>query len=113
MIVDVLGFSQLTMFEDSANFLERLKSLPHKPDVIFLDIQMQPYDGYQVLDMIRREPDYRQATVIAMTANVMAHDVEELQRVGFDGLIGKPLRKKLLPQLIERILSGERIWFVP
>lgn len=113
IIVDGLGFSQLTIFEDSANFLDRLKALPYKPDIIFLDIQMGPYDGYQILDMIRAEPEYRDSMVVAMTANVMAHDVEQLQKVGFDGLIGKPLRKKLLPQLIQRILDGERIWFVP
>lgn len=113
IIENVLGYSQLTIFEDSSHFLERLKAMPYRPDVIFLDVQMGPLDGFQLLELIRAEPAYRDCTVIAMTANVMATDVEELQRVGFDGLIGKPLRKKLFPGLIERILAGEPIWFVP
>jgi two-component system cell cycle response regulator DivK len=113
LLIDVMGFSQLTLFADSADFLARLQALSYIPSVIFLDIQMGPPDGYQMLALIRSDPAYRDSRVIAMTANVMAHDVERLQQVGFDGLIGKPLRKKLFPQMIERILAGEKIWFVP
>lgn len=113
MIQDVLGYDQLTIFESSRNFKERICQLSPQPNIIFLDIQIQPYDGYAMLDMLREEPRFADTTVIAMTANVMSHDVEKLRSVGFSGLIGKPLVKEIFPQLIEKILTGESVWYVP
>jgi CheY-like chemotaxis protein len=51
--------------------------------------------------------------VIAMTANVMSHDVEHLKKAGFSGLIGKPILKEVFPQLVKNILNGEAVWYVP
>lgn len=113
MLQDVLGYTQLTIFENSANFKERLCQLSPQPDIIFLDIQIQPNDGYTMLSMLREEPRFADTIVIAMTANVMSHDVEKLRAVGFSGLIGKPLVKDVFPQLVDKILSGESVWYVP
>ncbi|MCL4256261.1 MAG: response regulator, partial [Anaerolineae bacterium] len=84
-----------------------------KPTLIFLDIQMRPHDGYQVLSMLRQDPDFAHTTIIAMTANVMSSDVDQLKAAGFDGLIGKPIDNTIFPQLVSRIVSGEAIWFLP
>lgn len=32
---------------------------------------------------------------------------------GFDGLIGKPLSHKVFPRLLEQIMSGDEIWYIP
>jgi hypothetical protein len=48
-----------------------------------------------------------------MTANVMVHDVDELRRTGFSGLIGKPIMKDNFPELLKRILEGQSVWFIP
>lgn len=108
----VLGYQDVTIFEDSANFMERVRQLPSVPDVIFLDIQMRPLDGYEMLRLLRQDAAYRDTTVIALTANVMATDVEQLQAAGFSGLIGKPIPKRMFPDLLKRILDGESIWYV-
>jgi len=110
-----LGYAaeDVTIFADSTDFLARLRGLPASPDVILLDIHMQPLDGYAVLQLLRAEPGYEQTVVIAMTAGVMASDIESLQEAGFNGMIGKPVRKKVFPELLERILDGEAVWFTP
>jgi CheY-like chemotaxis protein len=108
----VLGYPHITIFEDSERFLDRVRALPAVPDVIFLDIHIAPHDGYALLDMLRKEPDYRHVPIIAMTAGVMAADVDRLKRAGFNGLIGKPIRKKMFPGQLEKILAGEPIWEV-
>ena len=113
MIQDVLGFSQLTIFDSSEDFKDRVCALSPQPNVIFLDIQIRPYDGYAMLSMLREEARFKDTTIIAMTANVMSHDVEKLRAVGFSGLIGKPLIKDVFPQLIQKILKGEAVWYVP
>jgi CheY-like chemotaxis protein len=109
----VIGFSEFTIFENSENFTERIKALPKIPDVIFLDVQVRPHDGYELLKMLRQDPAYQNAKIIAMTANVMVHDVEELRRTGFSGLIGKPIMKENFPELLKRILEGQSVWFIP
>src|SRR5258708_38092826 len=113
MLRKVLGFSNTTLFDTSADFLERLRALPTVPDVIFLDVQIRPLNGYAVLKLLREDSMYRDVPVIAMTANVMSHDVEHLKKAGFSGLIGKPILKEVFPQLVKNILNGEAVWYVP
>ena len=108
----VLGYTQLTIFEDSSNFLDRVRALPTVPDVIFMDIHVAPLDGYALLEMLRSEPGYKDVPVVAMTAGVMAADVSKLKSAGFNGLIGKPLRKKAFPEQLDKILAGQPIWEV-
>lgn len=113
LITKVLKFQRITIWEDSTNFAERLALLNPIPDIIFLDVQIRPYDGYEMLRMLRSEPAFQDSIIIAMTANVMSHDVEKLQKAGFSGLIGKPIMKDIFPQLIDKVLQGQPIWFVP
>ena len=113
LITRILGFPNLTLFENSQDFVGRVQTLNPAPNVIFLDIQMKPYDGYAVLKMLRDMRPFADATIVAMTANVMSHDVEQLKAVGFNALIGKPIVKDVFPQLVERILAGEAVWYVP
>lgn len=113
LITRVMKYEYLHIFENSADFMMHLQGLTPKPTLIFLDIQMRPHDGYQVLTMLRQDPDFAHITVIAMTANVMSNDVDQLKAAGFDGLIGKPIDNAIFPQLVSRIIDGEAIWYLP
>jgi CheY-like chemotaxis protein len=113
ILTRVMKFANLTVFEDSCDFAQRLQNLPNVPDIIFLDIQIGPIDGYKMLQVIRSLADYEDAVVIAMTANVMSHDVEQLKQAGFNGLVGKPLLSHVFPKLVEKIIANESVWFVP
>lgn len=112
LLTEVMGFRDLVTFDSSERLVERMHQLPVLPDIIFLDIQMQPHDGYAMLKMLRADPVTESIPVIAMTASVTASDVDNLRNAGFGGLIGKPLNRALFPQLINRILAGESVWFV-
>lgn len=112
LLKNVLGYDKVTIFDRNDNFLKRLHALSAVPDVVFLDIQMRPYDGYEMLRMLRDDPVFARCKVIAMTASVMATDVEQLRKAGFDGLIGKPIMRKAFPDLLKQILAGEDVWFV-
>jgi CheY-like chemotaxis protein len=113
LLGDVMELTNLTIFENSEDFVNRIEALPEKPELIFLDIQMKPMDGFTILDLLRKHDSYKTATIIALTANVMAHDVERLKEVGFDGLIGKPIMSDIFPELVRRVLNGESIWYIP
>jgi CheY-like chemotaxis protein len=105
-----LGYRDLTMFETSAHFEHHLESLSHKPDVIFLDIHMEPVDGFEMLKMIRRNKNYYATSVIALTASVMNEEVRRLREAGFDGAIATPINYDTFPIALDRILNGEQIW---
>lgn len=108
----VMKIERLYLFEDSRNFLGRLAALPERPNVILLDIHMQPLSGFDMLKLLRAEPAYQDATILALTASVMNEEVELLKRSGFNGVIGKPISVTTFPGLIGRALAGEAIWAI-
>lgn len=105
-----MHYENVTIFEDSADFMERLEALPVKPVIIFLDIHMAPLDGFAVLRLIRANQTYQGTPVIALTASVMNEEVKMLKDAGFDGVIAKPLDADLFPKTLQRILNGEQVW---
>ena len=110
MLGKFLGLRDYVIMEDSFDFLERLTALPKAPDIFLVDILMEPNSGYDILHMLRQHDDHQHKPIIALTASVTAQEVEQMQRAGFDGLIGKPLSTDSFPALFERILAGENIW---
>lgn len=58
-------------------------------DVILMDIQMPLMDGYEATRIIRKELKVT-TPIIAMTANVMSHDIEKCILMGMELHIGKP-----------------------
>jgi len=112
LVEKTLQARNYTIFEDSADFLPRLRNLHIRPDIILLDIHVSPLNGFQMLQMIREDPVYRDTKVVALTASVMNEEVERLRKSGFDGAIGKPITLSTFPIIIERIMKGESIWQV-
>jgi len=111
LIGRILG-AHVEVFEDTTNFVERLRSLPGIPRVIFLDTQIAPLNGYQVLTLLRGLHEYESTPIIAMTASVTRLDVEQIRDAGFDGLIGKPIKSQVFLDLLKRIMAGESVWYV-
>lgn len=100
----------VTILENSENFLERVAALDPKPRVIFLDIHMQPHDGFAMLKMLRPLDWAKDARIIALTASVMNEEVMQLRQVGFDGCLAKPIDMTTFPETFNRILGGEIVW---
>jgi CheY-like chemotaxis protein len=110
MITSDLGLSHVFLFEDSDNFLQRVEQLDPKPDVIFLDIHMRPYSGFDLLKMLHQSKLLPGVPIVAMTASVMNEEVQQLRVAGFDGCLAKPLDFDTFPEALERILNGEKVW---
>ena len=112
LVEKTLNVRNYAIFEDSADFLPRVRNLPVRPDIILLDIHVSPFNGFQMLQMIREDSVYCDTKVVALTASVMNEEVERLRKSGFDGAIGKPIPLSTFPVIIERILNGDSIWQV-
>jgi CheY-like chemotaxis protein len=113
MVVErVMKLPTLYVLQSRADFVQQVKGLGVVPDVFLLDIQMKPYDGVELLSMLRSDPQFNQSKVIALTASVTNEEVSLLKSGGFDGAIAKPLNIDLFPDLIARIINGEHVWYI-
>jgi len=75
-------------------------------DVIFMDIQMPVMDGVEAARRIRRlEGPAAAPPIVAMTANVMKHQINDYLTAGMDGAIAKPLNPAAILAELSR-LSG-------
>ncbi|HMU92422.1 MAG TPA: response regulator [Anaerolineales bacterium] len=109
----VLGIvDNLIVIENTSDFLEKVREIGSIPDIFLLDIHIQPYDGFELLKMIRADNRLRYCKVVALTASVMNEEVEKLRESGFDGAISKPLDRYAFPKLIEKILDDQSVWHI-
>jgi len=60
-------------------------------DLIVMDIQMPVMDGYEATREIRKNSNYKNTPIIAMTANVMEQDKRLATEAGMNGHIAKPI----------------------
>jgi signal transduction histidine kinase/ActR/RegA family two-component response regulator len=61
------------------------------PDIVLLDIGLPGLDGYQLVRLIRREPQWRGLCLIALTGYGQARDHESSRQAGFDLHLVKPV----------------------
>ena len=113
MVVErVMKLPTLYVLQSRADFVQQVRGLGVVPDVFMLDIQMKPYDGVELLSMLRKDPQFKCSKVIALTASVTNEEVSLLKSGGFDGAIAKPLNIEVFPNLIARIINGEQVWYI-
>jgi len=76
------------------------------PTFLLVDIQMPEMSGYQLLEKIRANPEWRSIPVIALTAHARPEDQDEILAAGFDGYISKPVTVMTLADELMSILAG-------
>lgn len=72
----------------------------YRPSVVLLDIGMPGMDGHEVARRIRRKPEYRDVTLIAMTGWGQEQDRSRTQAAGFDHHLTKPADVNVLASLL-------------
>jgi two-component system cell cycle response regulator DivK len=66
-----------------------------RPDIILLDIQMPEMDGYEVVTVLKHDPDVAAIPVIGVSSFAMQGDRERALKSGFSGYIEKPVDPEL------------------
>ncbi len=99
-LLDRIGHST----ETAENGLEALDVLQDKNfDLVLMDIQMPELDGYETTMQIRaHEPADDHIPIIAMTAHVLAGDIERCLASGMDAYLPKPINPLELFDCVER-----------
>jgi signal transduction histidine kinase len=81
-------------------------------DLILMDVQMPVMDGPSATACIRAEEfaEGRDHTpIIALTANVMTHQIEDYRSIGMDAVVGKPIQMDELMRAMARVLEDNEI----
>jgi len=79
-------------------------------DLILMDVQMPVMDGVSATRSIRAaeaESGRARTPIVALTANVMAHQIEGYRAAGVDDVVGKPLEVSRLMEVISRCVDPE------
>jgi two-component system cell cycle response regulator DivK len=82
------------------------KAQQTRPDIIITDINLPDIDGYEITNSLKKDKATAHIPIIAMTANVMQKDRDNVFGAGCDGYIAKPIDIDELPIQIESYLKG-------
>jgi HAMP domain-containing protein/signal transduction histidine kinase/DNA-binding response OmpR family regulator len=90
--------------ESGREALELLNS-DKKIDIVLMDIMMPEMDGYETIQIIRKEPKHKYLPIIAVTAKAMIGDRQKCISSGASDYITKPVKT-------DQLLSLMRVWLI-
>ena len=76
------------------------------PSLILMDIRLPGMDGFAVLKCLRADPATAAIPVVALTAQAMVGDREQVLQSGFDGYIPKPIDTRTLADSLRQLLEA-------
>ncbi len=78
------------------------------PNLIFLDLNLPGTDGREVLETIRRKPEFNLIPIIVFTTSFNQKDVKFCYNKGVNGYILKPMGLSALTSTLDTLF---RYWF--
>ena len=78
----------------------------YKPDLILLDIMLPRIDGYEVCEIVRLDPRYRDIKIIFLTAKGREVEIAKGLALGADAYITKPFSNTELVSKVKELLAN-------
>jgi len=101
-ILSKLGYRSVVA-EDGQQALHKLKEQRQDISLILMDCRMPVMDGLQATRAIRAQDD--DIPIVALTANNAQEDRDACMHVGMDDFLSKPINKKELEAVLERLIE--------
>ena len=96
-------FFAFTKGERALSFLEQMT-----PDLIILDIEMPEINGYDLLEMIKKNKALQNVPVIFLTSNSGKDSVIKAVEGGINDYVRKPVDEDTLLNKIQKLLSKKK-----
>jgi DNA-binding response OmpR family regulator len=77
----------------------------YKPDLVLLDIMLPGIDGYEVCEIIRLNPNFRNVKIIFLTAKGREVEIAKGMALGADSYITKPFSNAELLAKVKELLE--------
>ena len=104
LVHDILAIKGYEIYE-AVNAEQGLEIITRiKPDLVLMDIQLPGMDGVEATKIIKNQESTKNIPVVAITANAMKGDREEIISQGFDDYISKPIELAVLTEKVAEIL---------
>jgi len=97
------GFS-IDLANDGQEAIGKLKNAASSYDLVLMDVQMPVLDGLEATRIIRKETQWKDLPIIAMTAHAMNGDKERCLAAGMNGYISKPVHPAHLLSTVDEYL---------
>ena len=97
-------YPQLELDIAEEAFLGIYKARSLLPDLVILDINLPGMDGYDVLSVLKTDPDTRGIPVVGLSANAMPYDIERGRSAGFFDYLTKPVDIHRLIDVFNKLL---------
>ncbi len=86
--------------------LDKLERASEPYNLILMDVQMPVLDGLETTKAIRRNNDWDNLPIVAMTAHAMIGDRERCLQAGMNAYVSKPVQQAGLIAVIEQYLAS-------
>src|SRR5688572_18499261 len=96
---------QCTTAVDGVEALEKLFSLPRKPNAIFIDLYMPKLDGIECVIAIKRNKDFKQIPIIIISNAINKKEIDQFNRLGVYYFLSKSTFEDLEISLRNIIIS--------
>ncbi|WP_254565077.1 response regulator [Oscillatoria sp. HE19RPO] len=91
---------EVTTLDNPEKFWEILTAVA--PDLLILDLEMPKFNGIDLCQVVRQDPNWGDLPILVVTAHTDAQSLRQVFAVGADDFIGKPI---VGPELVTRITS--------
>ncbi len=101
IIVELLELNEFDVFNYSGG-TEGIKGITeNKPDLVVCDIMMPEVNGYEVLKMIRNNPEVKNTPFVFLSAKIETKDFRKGMNLGADDYLTKPFELEELLKIIK------------
>ncbi len=110
MLMKILEGSgiEVTTAHHGGEAVEKVQTLPPGTfDLVLMDINMPVMDGYEATEAIRWMPQGKSLPIVALSALNVESEIDQMEKVGMDGFLEKPMRLGKLYTLFEEYLPQD------
>ncbi len=96
----------VSVASDGRQTLDMLRASP--PDILLLDLMMEHLTGFDVLKIVREEPELKQIKVLVLSAKGQENDRRRVMSLGADKFITKPYANQDVVTSVLNLLDGKK-----